>query len=492
MDLWGIVPPPRYGASRTAQRRQRTTNSSEINNASAFSSAARRGASIDASSYAAEVSGKNSIALGRPSMHAPSISASDYHLHFGGGGKPPKVRYHNGPIDQRALTSKDPEEVMLDLEQFFEERGLVVLSTGLDSGEYRMKVMRPGFNTDVMLRPGAASSMGGLNSMGYGAIGAADLEGLPGVENLARSSVDEDYTLKKSMDAAAMRARISMDASRSLYNGQASNLGNASTLSQAAKSLKEKKRTARGAAKLALVIASLPVSLVKRIKYFAAHGPAWDKGFDGKTDLSADPVMNAAAAALAISQAKHQQIQHQLQIENAVSAAAATSAGSSSSSSDDRPLSTTGSSSPVTKAAAPETSEVSEATAVAGEAPTASTSTANDAASTSSATQPESTSSATAANMTTNSMSSSTISTNATPIIIATSASISASRNISLKDIVEASLTTVQDEIRFYVEIQKIKNLPGLYVVDFKRIRGDIWAFKRLYHGLVGDLPLKD
>lgn len=42
-------------------------------------------------------------------------------------------------------------------------------------------------------------------------------------------------------------------------------------------------------------------------------------------------------------------------------------------------------------------------------------------------------------------------------------------------------------EIKFYVEIQKIKNLKGLYVVEFKRRQGDIWEFKRLYQEL---LPL--
>ncbi|KAI9099772.1 hypothetical protein DFS34DRAFT_648721 [Phlyctochytrium arcticum] len=36
-------------------------------------------------------------------------------------------------------------------------------------------------------------------------------------------------------------------------------------------------------------------------------------------------------------------------------------------------------------------------------------------------------------------------------------------------------------DIRFTVEVQKIKNLPGLFVVEFKRLKGDVWDFKRLY-----------
>ena len=45
-------------------------------------------------------------------------------------------------------------------------------------------------------------------------------------------------------------------------------------------------------------------------------------------------------------------------------------------------------------------------------------------------------------------------------------------------------------EIRFHVTIHRIKNLPGLYVVDYKRLRGNIWAFKRLYHESVLNLIL--
>jgi hypothetical protein len=50
----------------------------------------------------------------------------------------------------------------------------------------------------------------------------------------------------------------------------------------------------------------------------------------------------------------------------------------------------------------------------------------------------------------------------------------------------------LSDELRFYVEIQRIKNLEGLYLVEFKRLKGNIWGFKRLYSELVGQLPVKD
>ncbi|KAJ3235955.1 hypothetical protein HDU81_011326 [Chytriomyces hyalinus] len=37
------------------------------------------------------------------------------------------------------------------------------------------------------------------------------------------------------------------------------------------------------------------------------------------------------------------------------------------------------------------------------------------------------------------------------------------------------------DEMVFYVELMKMPNLPGTCVVDFQRIRGDIWTFKEFY-----------
>ncbi|KAJ3073689.1 hypothetical protein HDU98_000896 [Podochytrium sp. JEL0797] len=46
------------------------------------------------------------------------------------------------------------------------------------------------------------------------------------------------------------------------------------------------------------------------------------------------------------------------------------------------------------------------------------------------------------------------------------------------------------DEIVFYAEIQKVPHLPGVYCVTFKRVRGNIWEFKKLYDHMVEDLPL--
>ncbi|KAI8874878.1 hypothetical protein K501DRAFT_203789, partial [Backusella circina FSU 941] len=46
------------------------------------------------------------------------------------------------------------------------------------------------------------------------------------------------------------------------------------------------------------------------------------------------------------------------------------------------------------------------------------------------------------------------------------------------------------DEVRFSVEICRIKNLPGLYIVDMRRLRGNVWAYKFLYRSLMKKLEL--
>jgi hypothetical protein len=53
------------------------------------------------------------------------------------------------------------------------------------------------------------------------------------------------------------------------------------------------------------------------------------------------------------------------------------------------------------------------------------------------------------------------------------------------------SVRDSEEDVRFYIEIHRIKNLPGLYVVEFKRIKGNIWTFKKLYHELIVSLPIK-
>lgn len=46
------------------------------------------------------------------------------------------------------------------------------------------------------------------------------------------------------------------------------------------------------------------------------------------------------------------------------------------------------------------------------------------------------------------------------------------------------------DEIRFSIELCKFKNLPGLYIVDIRRMRGNVWGYKFVYHQLLEALDL--
>jgi hypothetical protein len=48
-----------------------------------------------------------------------------------------------------------------------------------------------------------------------------------------------------------------------------------------------------------------------------------------------------------------------------------------------------------------------------------------------------------------------------------------------------------EGEIKFYVEVQKIKNLEGLFVVEFKRRAGDVWEFKKVYQSLLPKMRLE-
>ncbi|KAG2185203.1 hypothetical protein INT44_001993, partial [Umbelopsis vinacea] len=46
------------------------------------------------------------------------------------------------------------------------------------------------------------------------------------------------------------------------------------------------------------------------------------------------------------------------------------------------------------------------------------------------------------------------------------------------------------DEIRFSIELCKFKNLHGLYIVDIRRMRGNVWGYKFVYHQLLEALDL--
>jgi len=46
------------------------------------------------------------------------------------------------------------------------------------------------------------------------------------------------------------------------------------------------------------------------------------------------------------------------------------------------------------------------------------------------------------------------------------------------------------EEVRFSIEVCRIKNLTGIYCVDIRRMRGNLWAYKFLYHAVLNTLDL--
>ncbi|KAG0020480.1 hypothetical protein BGZ82_011583, partial [Podila clonocystis] len=47
------------------------------------------------------------------------------------------------------------------------------------------------------------------------------------------------------------------------------------------------------------------------------------------------------------------------------------------------------------------------------------------------------------------------------------------------------------EEIRFSIELCRIKNLHGLYSVDIRRMKGNLWTYKFLYHAVLNTLDLQ-
>ncbi|KAG0317016.1 hypothetical protein BGZ99_006546 [Dissophora globulifera] len=46
------------------------------------------------------------------------------------------------------------------------------------------------------------------------------------------------------------------------------------------------------------------------------------------------------------------------------------------------------------------------------------------------------------------------------------------------------------EEVRFSIEVCRIKNLTGIYCVDIRRMKGNLWAYKFLYHAVLNTLDL--
>lgn len=264
----------------------------------------------------------------RTSVHAPSVIsvASEWTVNTQAHNVPkvPQLRYHKGPIDQRALTGRPPGLVIRDVRSKLEAMGMRIYEASGEEG-FRLKVIYRPPPMEVSSRNGQGPPVSFYGAAGWN-------------PEQVISGLDEEVHEKRSKS------------------------------------------------RLASMLASFPVHLVKRIKYVARYGVGYNKGF-GKHE--------AAAAAAAVSPPNN------------------------------APYLNPG------FAASRESFMTSRSTRTTGTTFTTNTGSSTYGGSSSSS-----------------------------------------------------------GEIRFVVEVQKIRNLPGLFVVEFKRMKGDVWGFKRLYQEVIGGLEL--
>lgn len=278
--------------------------------------------------------------------------------------QPLKLRYHSGPIDHRALTNRFPTELIQDIQAIVRENGMMIRSSASESTSFKLKVVRP--RQIVTVSQPVEQAQMKLGSSGSNSSLFQNQQQF--MEDVYPVSRDPDAMSTHSRSSATSRhqqrpirpdvgikrvVRVSDDDSLSNNNTNRSNASFAAADKSGSNNNNASSRFAR-------VISSLPMSLIRRVKYMAKHGSSWNKGFDGSTE--------DASRRFEVAGNHHE---------------------------------------------------------------TASCSTPED-----------------------------------------------------------MSMQQIEDELRFYIEIQKIKNLKGLYVVEFKRRNGDIWLFKKMYQELLAQLPL--
>lgn len=48
-----------------------------------------------------------------------------------------------------------------------------------------------------------------------------------------------------------------------------------------------------------------------------------------------------------------------------------------------------------------------------------------------------------------------------------------------------------EESIKIYISVKRIRHLRGLYTIDVKRVKGDVWQFKRVYEDFVEALDIR-
>ncbi|KAJ3390498.1 hypothetical protein HDU92_000431 [Lobulomyces angularis] len=157
--------------------------------------------------------------------------------------KPYKLRYHSGPIDQRALTNRPPIQLLDDIINLVTEMGMYVRQSTSDSTSFKLKVVRPQQVLDVV----DIKKHDTINS----------------VNNLQEETLKSEDSIKDNNSKSTSDLR-SLNRNKKSHQSYSS-------------SMTEKPNTAR-------IISSFPMSLIRKVKYMAKYGQSWNKGFDGKEE----------------------------------------------------------------------------------------------------------------------------------------------------------------------------------------------------------------
>ncbi|KAJ1559280.1 hypothetical protein HK096_001096 [Nowakowskiella sp. JEL0078] len=190
----------------------------------------------------------NSISPSRISIN------SDFYNNASADGMPrmPKLKYHTGPLDKRALTSKPPGVFITEIQNILEDMGMEV--TRDDESEFRLTVIRPRWNPHTEFDHSISTSINEADETNVSSNAEIRGNGILGLLNNRRISVTDENAHPSQMARPSVDSRRSRSASRK-PSGKRPKIGE--------------------------ILASLPQSFVKRITHMARYGRSWNKGFDG-------------------------------------------------------------------------------------------------------------------------------------------------------------------------------------------------------------------
>ncbi|KAJ3161965.1 hypothetical protein HDU86_005663 [Geranomyces michiganensis] len=340
----------------------------------------------------------------RMSVHAPSVmsTASEWTIvpgHGGGPGQKVKLRYHSGPIDQRALSSKAPSAILADVRAVLQDMGMIIVG-----GEgFKMRVVR---SAAIAMQQRYEQQQAHRQQM------------------LEQQTVQQEPPTSTNNGGPPHRRERQSSNAASDYSFNMTAL-QPPTHAPHAPATGGPPPVAFERRSIAHVLASFPVSLVKKLKNVARYGSGYNRGF-GKADAAAIYSHHHGGSTTTLGGGHHHNGHHGGGYSPYYSHANTSTA-----------------------------SRESFATNHTGNGPSHPYRGGSNA---SHVTIPHAT-------------------------LTPQQGFYAHGNNSSVMSHQLPPL--VEGEIRFTVEVQRIKNLPGLFVVEFKRARGDVWEFKRVYNEVI-------